>query len=343
MTLKTWYQKRPRTASKLAAAGTFVALFAVMIAGLAFLFVGPVRGSGTGGVPGCTPVLFVAATGSAEYPHSNVDLGASPELNVGVYQHMVDLLTAQWGADQVGATLDVRVLTYAPNSLDVLTGGLGVLKFDPHLALISPGYDAVLAVEARNALAYSIPQYLDSEREGVSELQTLFNVTRHDCPTTQFVLAGYSQGAMVVHDFLNQLAARHDRTSRADQTSIIGAVLLGDPDRVRHSGVTEFGTAISASYGACFLPQVVGIAHCATSPQDVAPMFQARTVSVCMHDDPVCDSSDFVPDLAHNFIVTLGSPGSFINLCKAIHGSYSYVQPAALAGQLIGRWVAASV
>lgn len=335
-----WHRKVPRKASVIAAAATAVALFALFAASYAFLFAGPVRGSGTGGVPGCKPVLFAAATGSAEYPHSDQDLGASPELNVGVYRHMVDLLAAQWGADQVGVMLDVRVLTYAPNSLDVLTSGLGALKFDPHLAVISPGYDAVLAVEARNALKYSIPTYLDSEHEGVSELTALFNTTRQSCPTTKFVLAGYSQGAMVVHDFLNHLAATRDRTG---QQSIIGAVLLGDPDRVRYSGVTEFGTAISASYGACYLPQVVGIARCATSPQDVAPMFQARTVSVCMHDDPVCDSSDFVPDLAHNFIVTLGSPGSFINLCKAIHGSYSYVQPATLAGQLVGRWVAASV
>lgn len=273
---------------------------------------------------------------------------------------MTDLLAAQWGADRLAATVDFQVLMYQPNSIDVLEAPVKSLKFNDPSAILGgltgalllgkpgavAGYVGVFGLEVRNALAVSIPEYLDSERDGASELWTLFYDMRGTCKTTKFVLAGYSQGAMVVHDFLNRLARTHDTASQA---SIIGVALLGDPYRVRFAGVHEFGTAPSAGYGLCNLPRLLGLPQCSATPgpQDIAPMFQARTVSVCMYDDPVCDSSDFVPDLANHWYFHSGpipyfsasSAQSFINLGLAIHSSYSYVSDAALAGELMGQFV----
>ena len=361
----TWQRLAPRNASKLAVAGGVLALVTVFAMGFGLLFTRPVRGSGTGGIGQCPAVLFVAVTGSAEYPSDTIgtttvdpatNLTVSPELTT-VYNNM---LSTAGGAD-----IGKQVLLYQPNSLDVVTDSLGGLKWDDPSALLGglagallggapgavKGYVTVLSTEVRNALDYSVPQYLDTERDGVSELWSVFNTTRSTCANhPKFVLAGYSQGAMVVHDFLNQLAKTHDS---AAQQAIIGAVLLGDPDRVQRSGVPEFGTVSNASYGVCHFGELLALPQCSTASrvQDVAPLFQSRTVSVCMYDDPVCDTSDFVPDLAQHWFFHTGSvpdfsaasAQSFVNLGKAIHGSYAYVQPAVLAGKLMGRFIAASV
>lgn len=50
----------------------------------------------------------------------------------------------------------------------------------------------------------------------------LINVTASQCPATVLVLAGYSQGAQVVHDSVEQLAG-------ATKSRLSSVVLFGDP------------------------------------------------------------------------------------------------------------------
>jgi hypothetical protein len=71
--------------------------------------------------------------------------------------------------------------------------------------------------------------------------------------------------------------------------------------------------------------------------------------SVCNYDDPICDTSDFVPDLAMHWYFpglvlyfSASSASSFVNLGAAIHGSYAYIQPVTLAGKLMGRFITAN-
>lgn len=350
-----------RTASKAAAV---VAIIAVLLAGIG-LEVTTVHGSGTGGTGGggnpgpCSPVVFVAATGSGEYPRGN-DLSVSPGLNY-VYQQMLAVTRSKGLPDK---DLKLQVLPYSAVSFDVLTAGLQSLTWNDPAAITGSilgallrgapgavdGYLEVLAKEARNSLQYAIPLYLDSEREGVSELQSAFDDTRATCPHTRFVLAGYSQGAMVVHDFLNLVAAKYNTHV---QSSIIGAVLLADPDRTSNANVIEFGSAAQASEGVCQYASRLRLGSCATTPplRDVARMFQSRTVSVCTYDDPVCDTSNFIPDLGLSFFQYARRNRYFCASCvaaffqegKTIHGSYSSSQPAALAGKLMGRFIVASL
>ncbi len=59
------------------------------------------------------------------------------------------------------------------------------------------------------------------------------------CPDAKIIMAGYSQGAAVVHDAENWLA----KNKPAELAHVAGTLLLGDPDRVQDTKAKTFGTA----------------------------------------------------------------------------------------------------
>lgn len=324
-----WHQKVRRQAGKGVAAISMVVLIAMFAVSFLFLFAGRVHGSGTGclGLPGCPPpnqcpVLFVAARGSGE-PFAgvrNLTWQVSPAL-YSVYREMNMVLPG--GVAQP----KVWVLDYPALPVESLASGLGG-------AMIAGGTPGALV-----QLGDNVNRYLGGEHQGVAALWDVFNTMRLNCPTTRFVLAGYSQGAMVVHDFLNQLAATNDG---AAQSAIIGAVLIADPDRVKHAGVAEFSTAPYSSYGVCDVVSTAHVANCpAAGPlQDIAAVFQPLTVSVCSYNDIVCDTSDLFANAVTDWrgVVVLN-----VNLGITTHKSYGDLPATNLAGELMGRFVSASV
>jgi cutinase len=108
------------------------------------------------------------------------------------------------------------------------------------------------------------------------------------CPHQQIVLAGYSQGAMVMHRVLHKLGGTS--AGKAVLARVVGAVLVGDGDQVPgDNGVTRYGTATQGAQGVglAFTDQGSG-SSTAKFPAAVG----ARVVSVCDAGDPVCDWHD---------------------------------------------------
>ncbi|MCW2901698.1 MAG: Cutinase [Streptosporangiaceae bacterium] len=67
------------------------------------------------------------------------------------------------------------------------------------------------------------------------------------CPSQKIILAGYSQGAMVIHRALQDLA---QSGSSVVSTQHIGSVLLlADPDSVPSPGGSQFGTKSDGGEG----------------------------------------------------------------------------------------------
>lgn len=274
-----------------------------------------VHGSGScggGPNPGCgggliCPLVFEAVIGSGEKWRGNGDLSVSPALSA-VYKNT----------------------NFPPNFVD----SDGSSK--PIVSVVD--YPAENVTTLLTNFNYGPQIYLDSEKQGFYQLGTDFFTARSRCSSTTFVLAGYSQGAMVVHDFLDELAAHG---TAAEQQSIIGAVLVADPDRVKHSAVRELSTAPSAAYGLCDIVSTLHIGQCpAAGPlQDVAPMFRSRTVSVCADGDSVCDTSDLVGPLD-----LLGGPGAWIGSIArgiGIHKSYQNLSATGNAGTVMSQLIAA--
>lgn len=274
-----------------------------------------VHGSGScggGPNPGCgggliCPLVFEAVIGSGEKWRGNGDLSVSPALSA-VYKNT----------------------NFPPNFVN----SDGSSK--PIVSVVD--YPAENVTTLLTNFNYGPQIYLDSEKQGFYQLGTDFFTARSRCSSTTFVLAGYSQGAMVVHDFLDELAAHG---TAAEQQSIIGAVLVADPDRVKHSAVRELSTAPSAAYGLCDIVSTLHIGQCpAAGPlQDVAPMFRSRTVSVCADGDSVCDTSDLVGPLD-----LLGGPGAWIGSIArgiGIHKSYQNLSATGNAGTVMSQLIAA--
>lgn len=73
----------------------------------------------------------------------------------------------------------------------------------------------------------TVNQFADSVYDGVDKLHELLLDESTKCPSENFVLAGYSQGALVIHEMMRNLPGNSSLASR-----IIGFASLADAGRV---------------------------------------------------------------------------------------------------------------
>jgi len=241
----------------------------------------------------CKNVAFIAASGSGQSWVSDTNLSISPQLRQ-VNKAMMSRLAGR-------KTVNVQVLDYPALSVNVL--GENLNKGTPISKL-------------RQFLYVNLPKYLDGKNAGVAALWGTVTGDRFSCPDEKIVLVGYSQGAMVVHEFLDQLAATSDT---ATKSAIRGVVLVADPERVRNSQILNFGDALSSSYGICDYAAVSRATSC-TSPSpltDVPGAFRKVTTDECLQYDAVCDTSQLVHDFG--FGNTLAGLKTAISLGTFVH------------------------
>ena len=121
--------------------------------------------------------------------------------------------------------------------------------------------------------------FMDSVKEGTEAAGKQFTAFTEQCPDTMVVLAGYSQGAMVIHRNLEDLA---------DDPHVAAALLIADGDRLPADTTINMGsTAIVPNVGKGVAQEHSFLASAPTSK--LPPVLGARTVSVCDVGDPVCD------------------------------------------------------
>ncbi len=91
----------------------------------------------------------------------------------------------------------------------------------------------------------SVDRYDASIAQGIKDAEGDVATALAACPTAKLILAGYSQGAIAVHDAENFLAARKP----GEFSHVAGTLLLGDPDRVPHTKAKLFGTSAAGAEG----------------------------------------------------------------------------------------------
>jgi cutinase len=104
------------------------------------------------------------------------------------------------------------------------------------------------------------------------------------CPNQRIVIAGFSQGAMVMHRVLQDLIARDDATARSVLRHLDGALLLADGDRLARDRTTNVGTA-GASRGISYAFRPESRVRGTLLPK----RFTSRVFSVCESADVICD------------------------------------------------------
>ena len=137
---------------------------------------------------------------------------------------------------------------------------------------------------------YPASDQWDTGLDGIRDAGAHLVSMTHDCPTTKMVLGGYSQGAAVM-GFLTSAAI-------PDGIDPIAVPRPLDPEIANHvASVVLFGT-----------PNDRAMSFLGEPPLAIGPLYRAKTLAVCVPDDPVCsDGLDFA---AHN---TYADNGAMIN------------------------------
>ena len=82
-------------------------------------------------------------------------------------------------------------------------------------------------------LKFGTQAYFDSIYEGVDQLQEMIQGEESHCPGEKLVLAGYSQGALVIHIALLELA--NSDPAALGSSHIAAVLMIADPAKVGHA------------------------------------------------------------------------------------------------------------
>jgi Cutinase len=224
--------------------------------------------------PGCPDVHWIGAAGSGQRdgdPTANGGMGRE------VYRSLADL---QRLVQRDGRTITAEAVEYP--AIDVPEDA-GVLDWAGFISSVDAGTAALGAQYATFA---------------------------QRCPTTKVVLAGYSQGAMVVHRNLHALA---------NSPNLAAALLIADGDRLPDDPTINFGSVTAvpgAGKGAAQDWPI--LAH---APAKLPPSIGSRTISVCDLGDAVCDYDEDSEE------VTQAAVAIHTSYTVATSGAYAWTAP----------------
>jgi Cutinase len=192
-------------------------------------------------------------------------------------------------------------------------GGMGRVIYDSYrdLARLVERDGRTITAEAVEYPATEVPEdgglldwagFIGSVDTGTAALGGQYASFAQRCPTTKVVLAGYSQGAMVVHRNLHALA---------DSPNLAAALLIADGDRIPNDTTVNIGSVTSVPGAGKGVAQDWPIlAHAPTAK--LPPSLGSRTISVCDLGDAVCDYDEDSEDSE-----------SVMAAAVAIHTSYA--------------------
>jgi hypothetical protein len=175
--------------------------------------------------------------------------------------------------------------------------------------------------------------YLAGKDAGVTGMTYAIQAVRKACPGAKLLLAGYSQGAMVVHDWLNYYGSGGIAQLPVGKL-IIGVGLIADPEKTKNSQVLNFSDAIPSGYGICDIAQKFDPCPYDGQPlADITPAYLPVTATLCKTDDVVCDASTFV----HDYAVNSDAGRQFLlGYTKWLHTQYYQKSPEM---KTLGNWL----
>lgn len=263
--------------------------------------------NGASGDSACKDAVFIAVTGSGEHYDGAGNLSVSPTLKK-VYNGFTAVF------DEKGKTYKKRVLDYPALSVDTLFEGADTNS--------TPN-------NARQFFKENLPTYMTGKDAGITALYSAVANSRAKCPNQSIVLAGYSQGAMVVHEFLQEYAT----TSGPNKHAIKAVVLIADPMRVGNSEVFNFGDAPSDSKGICKYASALINCNTGDTVREVPTLYRANTTAVCNQYDVVCDTPTTVSAFWSLGVGEVKSTGTMV------HEGYSADPYTKVAGKRAARQV----
>ncbi|MBF6136015.1 cutinase family protein [Nocardia otitidiscaviarum] len=180
--------------------------------------------------------------------------------------------------------------------------------------------------------------YNKSRSEGIARATDKLAQTHRDCPLTTYVIAGFSQGAVIAGDVAADIGAGKGPVP-ADK--VLGVTVLADGRRVDGPGqAIEVGNAppgVGAEVALKGL-NVPGITM--TGPRPGFGKLADRTYTICAPGDLICDS----PDQALNPVNFLSSVGTLVraagNPVHSLYNGYVVDDSGTTATQWTVNWAA---
>ena len=253
----------------------------------------------------CAPVWFIGARGSGELASDYAGLGAPVDDMERVVASRLALK---------GLAVTSLAVEYPADSVDVLIPNKAVL------ALLAAGQTASAAALY---VGTSVNPYDDSMDAGIVKAEAAVATVLGYCPDAKIIMAGYSQGATVVHDAEDWLAKHQPAQFR----HVAGTLLLGDPDRVQYTKDKTFGTALTDAEGLRVRLHLV-------KPDEVPD--PANTAEIANADD-------IVGDFAFSHIDTLARARH----SASVHTSYAHLAKGTMSYEPVlgeaASWVAGRI
>jgi hypothetical protein len=262
------------------------ALFSLLCAALMVLGLMP---SGTAPASAaespCANVLFYGARGSGQTLTDGNAKSTDPWYGMG---REVARVYREWRATVPnGVTVATSYNSYEAASVDYLKPSRRVLAevanplFQP-LALKDYWYGTNNKTGAAKFVA--------SVNNGVTSASDYLASMHARCPDMKFVLAGYSQGAMVMHQVGRELATSGVVAQIATSNAIIGTFLVADGDRDDHTAASHFGTSSNTASGVrTYYKHTLNLPDAPETPPAADVLDPALTADICDADDIVCD------------------------------------------------------
>jgi hypothetical protein len=290
----------------------------------------PVRLEGPGVKPGQASVTRVGAwpSGPAAVCHfvDLVGVRGSGEPAGGEFHglgapvnKMISVVQGQ--LKKYGYSYSTYAVNYPALSVDVLKPSKAQIAAW-QTAMIDPMGAALALFEYYN---HQVKKYLGSISAGVSATVAKAKSLHRACATTLLVFAGYSQGAMVVHQSLLKL-------SGSVTTCVKGALLLADGNRVANTKAMEYGTSLASAEG--IQTWIKQRAMVGPQPRDIPSFVVGNTANICNRSDFVCD---------FNFFTGIHwSRGFKVHTSYAVskNGKYTYEPVLSAAANAVGGNVA---
>lgn len=257
-------------------------LVAAVTAAAAAAVVGVVAPA-TAATPACSSVMFVGARGSGEALDDHAGLGAT----VSWLKSEMDKRLRAAGRPVMAMSAvrypaeDVRVLIPSAQVQDLAARAAAAA------AVRNPSAAVLLAQAYQRYQSQSLTPFMDGLDIGVESAYAYLLNRSATCPQEHYVLAGYSQGAMVMHRVLNRIA---DQGLTGLLGRIDGVGLVADGDKVAHTAALVLGGG-GLGVGVAAHPLIRTIAHRPSQfpNRDVPATVVGRTANACRVTDAVCD------------------------------------------------------
>lgn len=248
-------------------------------------------GTGTAAAaPACPDIHVIGAAGSGE--RTDADLTQYAGMGRVVYQSLRELAAR---AQRDGRTLTAEAVDYPATEAPGADGGIGQWL-----------------------------GFMGSVDTGTAAMDQQYQAFVAQCPTTKVVLAGYSQGAMVMHRNLAKLS---------DSPNLAAVLLVADGDRRVDDATLNLGTVDAVpGRGKGVAQDWPILAH---APAPLPPAVAARTISVCDLNDAVCDYREDADDSAQAYAQRVAVHTSYARSAELRWSAplYALVASAALNAQ----------